>query len=135
MLISGIFGSPLTPITFQQPPGQDPTSLGRLWKSGRSTRLTSAEYGTLVQAQITKQLNEHGQLEVKATHEHMMSTSDGTFAEPGDSGAFLFDRLGQVVGILIGGFKRKETVYFTPIENIFDDIKEVTGAIDVQIVV
>lgn len=64
-----------------------------------------------------------------------MSTSDGTFAEPGDSGAFLFDRLGQVVGILIGGFKRKETVYFTPIENIFDDIKEVTGAIDVQIVV
>lgn len=37
-------------------------------ESGLLTRLTSAEYGTLVQARITRQLIEHGQSEVKVTH-------------------------------------------------------------------
>lgn len=41
----------------------------------------------------------------------------------------VFDRLEQAVGVPIGHFD------FTPIENIFDDIREATGAVDVQIAV
>lgn len=125
----------MTPISFQPTVQQGPEYVGRLWKSGRSTGLTSGDYKCLVQAEITRELDEKGELVVKATHEHMVSTSDGAFGEPGDSGSFVFDRYGGVMGMVLAGFERKETVYFAHIDNIFNDIKEVSGAEDVRIAV
>ena len=44
-------------------------------------------------------------------------------------------RYGGVIRRILGGFERKGTVYFAHIDNIFDDIKEVSRAEDVRIAV
>ena len=96
---------------------------------------TRGDYNCLIQAKITKELNQKGEIVTKVTHEHMISSSHGVFGEPGDSGAFVFDKYGGVIGMVLGGFERKDTIYFAHIDNIFDDIKRVTGAEDVRIAV
>ena len=113
----------------------NPNSIEQLYKCGRSTNFTSGEYSRTVQAQITRERDPHGQVLTKVTKEHavtMVPTED-PFSRPGDSGSFIFDRCGGVIGLLIGSCVRKNCSYFTPIENVFRDIKEVTGAVDVRI--
>lgn len=61
------------------------------------------------------------------------TTPNETFGKPADSGSFVFDNLGGVVGMLLTRFEVKETTYFTSLENIFRDIKEVGGAEEVRI--
>lgn len=39
-----------------------------------------------------------------------------------------------MLGLLVGGFERKDTAYVTHIQAVFDDSEEVTGAVDVRIV-
>lgn len=115
----------------------DPKLVGRLHKTGRTTQLTTGEYGGVVQAMIARELGPHGQLQTKITYEHTVVVVDtysaSPFSEPGDSGSFVYDRGGGVIGLLLGGWERKNSTYFTPIENIFDDIKDVTGAVEVRI--
>ena len=86
----------------------------------------------MVQARITEE-RKGSNLVTKVTHELMAATPNGTFGKPGDSGSFVFDNLRGVVGMLLAGFEVKETAYFTPLENIFRDIKEVVGAEEVRI--
>lgn len=85
----------------------------------------------MVQARITKE-RKGSILVTKVTHELMAATPNGTFCKPGDSGSFVFDNLGGVVGMLLAGFEVKKTAYFTPLKNIFRDI-EVIGAEEVRI--
>lgn len=73
------------------------------------------------------------------TEEHSISIDRGRFAtgyrfsEQGDSGAFIFDNRRQVIGLLFAGCDEKNATYFTHILDVFDDIKAVTGAVDVRI--
>ncbi|OJJ30326.1 hypothetical protein ASPWEDRAFT_32515 [Aspergillus wentii DTO 134E9] len=67
----------------------------------------------------------------EVTFEHAVtSATKGTFAELGDSGSFVFTEGGRVVGLFMGGggVERKDVFYFSYIEDVFDDIRAVTGA-------
>lgn len=50
-----------------------------------------------------------------------------TFADFGDSGGFVVNKSGALVGLLIAGSKRLGTGYVTPIQAVWDDIRTQTG--------
>lgn len=106
-----------------------------LFKSGRSTSITKAKFSELESVLITREPDPvHGGTRLVTTWEYAFaSISNRPFAEPGDTGAFVFTGLGGVVGLLWGGAERNDTGYVTPIEAIFDDIKRVTGAVEIRI--
>ena len=53
------------------------------------------------------------------------------FGTAGDSGAVVFDKNGNMVGLLFAGNDRTRISYFTPVEELFNDIKAITGAVGV----
>lgn len=62
------------------------------------------------------------------TTECVVAGVDGyTFAEFGDSGAFVVDKSGALVGLLIAGSRAIGTGYVTPIQAVWDDIRTQTG--------
>lgn len=71
------------------------------------------------------------------TYEHSITGPETGqwFSEKGDSGAFITDKNAQVVGLLFAGADRKNVTYFTHIKDVFDDIKTVTGAVDVRVMI
>ena len=56
------------------------------------------------------------------------------FSEKGDSGSFVLNNVGRVVGLLFGGCGVKNVSYFTHAKDLIADIKEVTGAKAVRLV-
>lgn len=50
-----------------------------------------------------------------------------SFAQRGDSGAFVLNGRGRLVGLLIAGQEELNTAYVTPIEEVMRDIQDVTG--------
>ncbi|KAI5799369.1 hypothetical protein FPQ18DRAFT_384752 [Pyronema domesticum] len=53
--------------------------------------------------------------------------------QAGDSGAWIFDDFGSVVGMILAHSDITELTYFTPIKVVFDDILKVTGATEIRI--
>lgn len=53
------------------------------------------------------------------------------FCKPDDSGSFC-NAYGGVISLLIAGFEQKNTVFSIHISDVFDNIKEITGVVDVQ---
>ncbi|KAF8250424.1 hypothetical protein K440DRAFT_659429 [Wilcoxina mikolae CBS 423.85] len=51
----------------------------------------------------------------------------GGLGKRGDSGAWIFDDFGSVVGMILGRNDRTGLTYFTPIDAIFKDIKKTLG--------
>jgi hypothetical protein len=49
------------------------------------------------------------------------------FASKGDSGAFVLNSHGKLAGLLIAGQEDLGTAYVTPIQEVMQDIEEVTG--------
>jgi hypothetical protein len=106
-------------------------------KAGRSTGFTTGLYSGLKKAHIHKEFNPHSrEWEKRATWECvLLKHQSPPLAEPGDSGSLVYDPLaGEVVGLLFAESKADGHFLFTPILDVFEDIKRVTGAIDVQIV-
>lgn len=54
------------------------------------------------------------------------------FAEKRDSGSFLFEKCGTVVGILTDAYERLEWAFFQLIWDVLHDIQIVTGAATVR---
>jgi len=62
------------------------------------------------------------------TKEFAVCRNDGEiFSDEGDSGAFVLNRDGQLVGILVGGNKATGQAYVTSIQAVIDDIRAQTG--------
>ena len=62
------------------------------------------------------------------TTECVVAGVDGhAFADFGDSGGFVVDKSGALVGLLIAGSEGKGTGYVTPIQAVWDDIRTQTG--------
>ncbi|KAI9861192.1 MAG: hypothetical protein M1813_005365 [Trichoglossum hirsutum] len=62
------------------------------------------------------------------TSEYVVVGNKGRpFAFQGDSGAFVLDGHGRLVGLLIAGQEELGTVYVTPITEVAQDILDVTG--------
>ncbi|KAL3482064.1 hypothetical protein BJX99DRAFT_253188 [Aspergillus californicus] len=107
-----------------------------LFKVGASTDLTRAEYGGLIECLIGTEIVDGVATYVK-TWEHVFVAGDAktTVVQPGDSGALVFNKDYQVVGLLFGGHEKKlvDRGYFIHAKNLIKDIKEATGATDVII--
>ncbi|KAJ5893857.1 hypothetical protein N7495_005548 [Penicillium taxi] len=106
-----------------------------VFKTGRSTGLSQATWGTLCQVSFSREQDPSvpGGSKFKATWEHCItSPSNKPFSELGDSGSLVWLGRGRVVGILHSGGERVNTSYITPIEDIFEDIKRISGACEVR---
>ena len=62
-------------------------------------------------------------------------SGNDVFSKGGDSGSFVWDSDGYVVGMLWGGKEQTFVTYVTPMETILDDIKKACKASDVRLVV
>jgi len=49
------------------------------------------------------------------------------FSEKGDSGAFVLDTAGNLVALLVGGCSSASQTYVTPIAEVFESIRDLTG--------
>lgn len=57
------------------------------------------------------------------------------FWVPGESGAMITDPSGSVLGFLTGGNERAPVSYFSHVDDVFGDIKKVTGAAEVRVMI
>ena len=55
------------------------------------------------------------------------------FSLRGDSGAAVFNQMTYFKGLLFGGVKGGDMSYFTPVQDLFEDIKRTTDAVEVQL--
>lgn len=108
---------------------------GDFYRASRSTQFTRGTYGGLETVSIALQKDENGNEVIKKTLQHSIASTinHSFFALKGDSGAFVFNRFGIVVGLLYGGCEKKNTAYFMHIRDVFDDILDITGAVEVRI--
>lgn len=56
-----------------------------------------------------------------------MGTNGENFSRPGDSGAWMTDEMGALGGIVIGGADMDGISYFTPIDEVVEDIERRLG--------
>ncbi|RAL04826.1 uncharacterized protein BO80DRAFT_483291 [Aspergillus ibericus CBS 121593] len=102
--------------------------------TGRKTGGSSAPSSPIAQVLISRARDMHGQPVTQRTYEHSVPNhSRPPFAIPGDAGSMVVAPDGSVLGMLVGGYVRKETVYYSHIKDVLDDIKEVTGAVKVRL--
>lgn len=70
----------------------------------------------------------------RVTYEHTIHPAHTpVFSHEGDSGSLVFTASHVVIGMLFAGGLKYSFSYFTPIEVLFEDIKEVTKATDVRL--
>ncbi|KAM5434506.1 hypothetical protein McanCB56680_001811 [Microsporum canis] len=68
------------------------------------------------------------------TLEHTVTGASGTlFSDPGDSGALVFDSVANCIGLIFAGNTFSRASYITLLPDLFDDIKTITGVVDVRI--
>ncbi|KAJ5617636.1 hypothetical protein N7537_002750 [Penicillium hordei] len=129
------FGHPgWLPEQFIYDPNFEPLCGLKLHKCGRSTGITTGTYSFLDCVRFTETLDEYGMAQTIPTWEHKVASGpDGSFAEKGDSGSWIYTQDGAVVGILKSGDQSKDTGTMTLMSEIFDDIKSITGATNVRI--
>ncbi|KAJ5567632.1 hypothetical protein N7535_006938 [Penicillium sp. DV-2018c] len=105
-----------------------------LQKSGRSSQITCGTYSELKCVMFTQVRDDHGQIAIVPTWEHKIASSrKGDFAENGDSGSWVFNLSGELVGMLKGGDEAYGTGAMTLMVDIFDDIQSITGATKVRV--
>ncbi|KAH8430003.1 uncharacterized protein LDX57_007676 [Aspergillus melleus] len=103
----------------------------RVFKCGRATGYTAGYYSELAEFHILTEMA-NGVERPIVTREYAI-TNSSAFSEPGDSGALIFNRDLQVVGMIFAISERNMRTYFTHIDDLFRDIKRVTGAQVVKI--
>jgi hypothetical protein len=138
--------APFTDLTKQIPStdtylfGVYPPETGEtVYKIGRTTGVTK---GTVNELQSTKNLKGW---EVQGKNQFRYRTAqvwtilskpkEKLFCEPGDSGSAIFTLGGNFKGLLVGGFceLNQDVAYFISGCDIFEDIKEITGADEVDL--
>ncbi|KAF3384915.1 hypothetical protein F1880_001774 [Penicillium rolfsii] len=104
-------------------------------KVGRSSGFTTGVYSELREAHLHYVLNPgNNTYNPTMTMEHYLCPPVNTIiAEPGDSGSLVYDaKTGRVVELHNAGANGTGHLYFTPIHDVYRDIMEVTGAINVR---
>ena len=108
----------------------------RAFKIGRTTGLTFGEFSAIESdVVVSLPLNDSRLPSVQRTSREWVMTAGknpvrherANFCEPGDSGSFVVDRYGGLVGMVWGSNDRGGHAYFTHIGMIVDDIENVTG--------
>ncbi|KAK2804659.1 hypothetical protein FQN50_006498 [Emmonsiellopsis sp. PD_5] len=103
-----------------------------LYKLGRTTEFTEGNY-SLLKSILLPSDYQRNQIQ-KETYEHaIVGKNHKSFSRPGDCGAVIFDLYCNFVGLLFAGNCGSNATYFTPAETLFEDIRKITGALDVRI--
>jgi S1-C subfamily serine protease len=102
-----------------------------VWKCGRTTHLTFGVASGILSMYRSPNGVISDELMVKDKH---LNGSD-PFSKRGDSGSFIWDSQGYVVGMLWGGKEQSFVTYVTPMEAILEDIQHVCGAREAKLVV
>jgi hypothetical protein len=103
-------------------------------KSGRSSHLTSAKCNILKSVELDRLKTSKGPgYGLVMSWSTKIPAGENHFAEPGDSGAWIFGSGGYIFGIVTRGDVVQDTTYVCRTEDIFSDIKDITGAVDVRI--
>ncbi|KAJ5202662.1 hypothetical protein N7449_004741 [Penicillium cf. viridicatum] len=103
----------------------------KFYKSGRSTGMTASVYHGLDSVRLDRVESKKGDgYHLVITWVNKIATSDNSFpfADDGDSGSWITRVDGKVFGILTGGDDHQGTTYFCRVNDVFDDIKYITGA-------
>ncbi|PWY90810.1 hypothetical protein BO70DRAFT_307080 [Aspergillus heteromorphus CBS 117.55] len=107
-----------------------------LMKVGHASGATAGFYNKLLTAMIATRIVD-GKETPMVTHEHSIypSVTKGkrSVIEHGDSGSFVFDHSGAVVGMAWGGNAYEDTGYFTEISDLIEDIKNQTGIREIRL--
>ncbi|KAF4962953.1 hypothetical protein FSARC_8979 [Fusarium sarcochroum] len=100
-----------------------------LWKAGNRTGVTSgifSSYRSL--CRVGRQMSEEYVVFGGGPNCRDSLDPEKRFAKAGDAGSVVFNRQGEVVGLLTAGQKPLNNqagyVFVTPIENVFDDIRK-----------
>lgn len=105
----------------------------RVFKLGRSTGWTEGQYDDLLAAHL-EVMDENGNKYIEDTKEHSVIGLKGEpFSIDGDSGAFVFDRALALVGMVFSGHSSRKRRYITSCDDLFRDIMEITGALDIRV--
>lgn len=109
-----------------------------LFKVGRTTEGTWGKYNGIKATSFPRwgDQNASGKTANIECEDHMVvgwPPFDKPFADRGDSGAFVFDKYGDVVGLLVGVNDWTSTAYFTSLDELFRDIRHITGVADVRL--
>ncbi|MCJ1379323.1 hypothetical protein MMC17_002424 [Xylographa soralifera] len=109
-----------------------------LFKFGRSTDFTMGLYSGVGQCLIQSwKQGPDGKLIQSTGRDHMVISGPVHdpihFSRSGDSGAFVMDRRGNLIGLLFGGNPGNKVSFFTSAADLFEDIKLMTGAVDVDV--
>ncbi|PGH30393.1 hypothetical protein GX50_06829 [[Emmonsia] crescens] len=106
-----------------------------LYKIGRRTNFTAGRYQALRSVHLQSwKIDDKGKKIVVVTEEETVAPKKGLrFSAEGDSGSFIFDEETKFVGLLFAGNMDTGVSYFTPSTILFEDIKAMTGALDVRV--
>ncbi|KAF4445224.1 hypothetical protein FACUT_91 [Fusarium acutatum] len=121
---------------------ENPWELGPIFKVGCSTGATTGEYHWEKQT-VTMDHDQHLGSDRLVTKELVFGSRKDIdqgikLCDHGDSGSVLFDKDGGVVALLFRGHKHLDSYddgfgYVTPIEHVFDDIKDFTDIRNIRI--
>ena len=108
-----------------------------LVKFGKKTNATEGRFNGLRSflAHLGR-VDAHGRFIEVETMEHSIArlkNSGALFSECGNSGAAVLNDVGQFVGLLFAGNYSAKVSYFIPWKRLFDDIKLITGAMDLRL--
>ena len=101
-----------------------------VFKVGRTTGLTVGAIERLSSyVKFTRQSNSKQKAPMRTTLElyAVRGLYDILFNKAGDSGAWVLDPLGDLVGVLWGGCEKSNHGYLTPIRLVINDIENFTG--------
>lgn len=107
-----------------------------VFKLGRTTNATEGRFTGLKALVLKTGVDRDGEPASATTLERaIIHWKDPTkpFSEGGDSGSAVVNSEGQFLGLLFAGNDATFTTYFTPWEQLFEDIKKFTGAKNVRL--
>ena len=107
-----------------------------LIKLGRTTDCTAGWYNGIKEYHFENWANPNRDgtfNKIVGMNPLVVSSHQSPFSNKGDSGSFVLDEKGKLVGIVIGGDAASNHTSFTLIGDIFNDIIHLTGAKSVRL--
>ena len=107
-----------------------------VFKWGRTTHLTRGRYRGSERSEIKSWTRDSdgNKVETAGPESVIVGMGYGTiFSRGGDSGAFVVDRFGSLVGLTWAGNDNTGVTYVMQVDDLFEDIKSMTGAIEVRL--
>ena len=107
-----------------------------VFKWGRTTHLTRGRYRGSEQSETKLWARDAQGNKVECIRPDSVVVGmgyDTIFSRGGDAGAFVVDRFGSLVGLVWGANDNTGVTYVMQVDDLFEDIKRMTGAIEVRL--